>query len=168
MIWVFRIPAWLLFLLMLVLVFVGQTLSFVLSTLPLALLIFGWVWSIGVECNRRLPPELRKSPALFTFGYVFALLYSFVAPGYFLNPPLPALIMVAHFASLVFIFYGLWFSASQFMTLRRKERVSAVDVLGPFFGMWFFPIGVWFIQPRLNRLVIECSKKELVPVCSDS
>jgi hypothetical protein len=27
------------------------------------------------------------------------------------------------------------------------------DYIGEFFLFWFFPIGIWFIQPRINNIV---------------
>ena len=32
-------------------------------------------------------------------------------------------------------------------------KVSFIDYVGSFFAIWFFPIGVWVLQPRLNRIV---------------
>jgi uncharacterized RDD family membrane protein YckC len=33
-----------------------------------------------------------------------------------------------------------------------SKPASFYDYAGPFFLIWFFPIGVWFTQPRINRL----------------
>jgi hydrogenase maturation factor len=32
------------------------------------------------------------------------------------------------------------------------RTVSFYDYAGPFFLWWFFPLGIWFVQPRINRL----------------
>jgi len=39
------------------------------------------------------------------------------------------------------------------VTLERRQPVTFFDYSGPFFLFWFFPIGVWFIQPRVNKLL---------------
>jgi hypothetical protein len=161
--WLLQIPAWLLFVLLVAIPAALQAAAIPLSIRPItsglmtvvwALLTFGWIWSIGIESNRRLPPDLRKSTVWFTGGYAFALLYLAVAVLFvFPAPGIMAIMMFPHLLAMFFIFYGLWFSARQFMTLRRMERVAALDVLGPFFGMWFFPIGMWLVQPRVNEIL---------------
>src|SRR5262249_22613374 len=34
------------------------------------------------------------------------------------------------------------------------KPASFYDYAGPFFLLWFFPLGVWFTQPRINRLYL--------------
>jgi hypothetical protein len=34
----------------------------------------------------------------------------------------------------------------------KQEKVEFYDYAGAFFLLWFFFIGVWFIQPRINRM----------------
>jgi len=35
--------------------------------------------------------------------------------------------------------------------LNRRARFS--DYIGEFFLLWFWPLGIWFIQPKVNKLV---------------
>jgi hypothetical protein len=53
------------------------------------------------------------------------------------------------------MFYALWFTAKQFMSLQRQEALTFIDYSGPFFLLWFFPIGIWFIQPKVNSILGE-------------
>jgi len=34
-----------------------------------------------------------------------------------------------------------------------QKEAHFSDYIGDFFLLWVFPIGVWFIQPRINSLV---------------
>jgi hypothetical protein len=38
--------------------------------------------------------------------------------------------------------------------------VSFYDFSGPFFLLWFFPIGIWIIQPRINRLFTDWERAQ--------
>ena len=58
-----------------------------------------------------------------------------------------------HLLAMLGIFYALVFTANRLTTLERKQQVSFFDYSGPFFLLWFFPIGIWFIQPRVNKLL---------------
>lgn len=64
---------------------------------------------------------------------------------------------------MYFTFYGLWFTAKQFATLRHQRFLGSADYVGAFFLMWFFLIGVWFIQPEVNRLFGDDRSLHLTP-----
>jgi hypothetical protein len=34
----------------------------------------------------------------------------------------------------------------------RLRPVRFSDYQAALLGLWFFPVGIWFIQPRINRL----------------
>ena len=124
-------------------------------TLMMMLILFAWVSSIASECFKRLPPELASSPTKMYVGLVYASLYLVVASNFFMNPQhgLPSLIVPFHLLAMVAIFYSIGFTAKQLIKLEQQKDVSFVDYCGPFFLLWFFPIGVWFLQPKVNRLL---------------
>jgi hypothetical protein len=66
--------------------------------------------------------------------------------------PFPTWIFPLHLTSMVGMFYGLWFTAKQFTTYQHGRDVSFLEYSGPFFLFWFSPIGVWFLQPKVNQL----------------
>ena len=128
--------------------------AFGFSTGCLMLLLVGWLWSIGIASNKLLPEHLTRSTNLYSLGLVFASVYG-CAFGFFVSPTtgFPGYLLPFHLASMFFMFYALWFTAKQFTALQRKKAVTFFDFSGPFFMLWFFPIGVWFIQPRINSLL---------------
>ncbi len=127
-----------------------------ISTAFFTLVLVGWLWSIGIASNNLLPDPLKKSTRLYSSGLVFASLYALLF-GFVLSPAkgFPAYIIPLHLLSMCFMFYALWFTAKQFTTLQRQETVNFFEFSGPFFMLWFFPIGVWFMQPRVNKLLGE-------------
>ncbi len=50
------------------------------------------------------------------------------------------------------MFYDLYFVSKNLVLAETSKSASFYDYAGPFFLIWFFPVGVWFIQPRINRL----------------
>ncbi len=130
-------------------------LGFGIPTVLMMGLIVGWLWSVGTAANERLPEALRKSPRLFVFSAVYAPLYALafvVIVGLVREAAFP-LIIPFHLAAVFCMFYMLWFAAKQLMTLEKQQLLSFEGYGLQFFQAWFFPFGIWFFQPRVNRLL---------------
>jgi len=137
----------------------GGMLIFQISTIVWMAVLVGWLYSVGIASNNYAPEELRKNPVMYKFGFLFAVIYMFAAQFLIFGafeaggPPKPPVwFFPAHLLSMFFMFYGLWFTAKQFVTCDRKEKVKFLQYSGPFFLFWFSPIGVWFLQPKINEL----------------
>ncbi len=50
------------------------------------------------------------------------------------------------------VLYVLYFVAKSLSLAETGRPVSALDYFGSFFLIWFFLVGVWIIQPRINCL----------------
>jgi hypothetical protein len=53
---------------------------------------------------------------------------------------------------MFFIFYSLYFIAKELKSVELQKPVTFSDFAGEFFLLWFFPIGIWIIQPRINKI----------------
>jgi hypothetical protein len=62
-------------------------------------------------------------------------------------------IIILHLLSMVCIFLGLRFAAKTMKSVEIGRLARFSDYAGEFFLIWFSPIGVWFLQPRLNKIV---------------
>ena len=136
------------------------------QTMLLSLLVFflflTWLLSITFAANRRVPENFRLNTRLAIGCAVYAATYIALAPFIF---PWPGstlsgglsmgLIVPLHLLAMIAIFYILAFAARNIIMAEVQSTVSFFDYSGPFFLMWFFPIGVWFVQPRVNRLVVR-------------
>jgi hypothetical protein len=116
-----------------------------------------WLWSISTYCLKNMPEELATSPLIMKAGLVYAGLYfifgfTFLSRG---NTGPVGILVVMHILAMVAMFYSLLFTSRQLVKLERKAHVRFYDYSGPFFMLWFFPIGVWFIQPKVNELLGE-------------
>ena len=121
----------------------------------MAVVFFGWLWSVASACSKVLPPELASSTKPMLFGLVYALVYLLISSSFFFgsNGQLPGYIIVMHLLAMASIFYALGFTAKQLAKLEQGINVSFFSYSGPFFLFWFFPIGIWFIQPKVNQLL---------------
>jgi hypothetical protein len=132
-------------------------------TFLMMLLFFSWLTSIGWVSNSRIEVALRPRMRWYVGAAIYAATYIALAARVFpasfaTGGNLPGIIVVMHLLATVAIFYVLAFSAKNLIMAERQSPVALFDYSGPFFLIWFFPVGVWFVQPRVNRLVTASSR----------
>jgi hypothetical protein len=119
---------------------------------------------MGLFFDSLVKPELRMQTQFFRFSLVYAVAYAFI---FFLvvtpDTGFPGWLVPLHLACMVCLFYLLYFVSKNLVLAETKKPVSFYEYAGPLFLLWFFPVGVWFIQPRINRLFEERSGAEAFP-----
>ena len=63
------------------------------------------------------------------------------------------IILPLHFLSMFGILHSMYFVAKTFKTVELQREVSFSDFAGEFFLIWFYPVGIWIIQPKINKMV---------------
>jgi hypothetical protein len=143
---------------MLMLMFDDPTIGLLIGTLALMTVYMGWLLSIAVKANQKLEEPLKKSPRWMVLGLVYAASYLIGAlvllPGSLEQARgVPGYIVPLHLLAMAAIFYALLFTGKSLVTLERNQASTFFEYSGPFFLLWFFPIGVWFVQPRVVKLL---------------
>lgn len=161
-----RIKHWQLFMLMVIPLGTFILLRGALAPAYLGLMLFlflvvasGWIFSVGLSANEKLDSTLRMQTVIFKISFAVPLLYMIVFYYFFVIPlelghlqrP-PEWIVPLHFASVAAIFYLLWFASKQFVTCQHNREVFYIEYWSVLLGFWFGFIGVWFLQPKVNRL----------------
>lgn len=131
---------------------------------------FGWFWSVGIGLQSKVPENVKMKTKKFKIFFFIPLLYiillstifSVSASGMMENETPPAvelimslvvIIIPLHLFSMFCIFYSLYFVAKTYKTVELQRQVSFSDFAGEFFMIWFYPIGIWIIQPKLNKII---------------
>jgi hypothetical protein len=127
-------------------------------------LFFSWFYVLGTNLYKKLPSTVTMSLIKFKIFLVIPVIYtiffSVFMAGMFSNistgvPPTPgifALIFPIHLFVMFCIFYCLYFIAKVLKSVEWQKPVTFSDFAGEFFLIWFFPIGIWIIQPRINKM----------------
>lgn len=131
-----------------------------------SIIFFGWLWGIGVGLQKHLPEELRLPTGQFRFSVLIPTLYlltmgliaaSMMGPDrqniVLGNAGILILLVIFHVIAVFSIFYSIYFAAKTLKTIELEHPVHFPDFAGEFFLIWFYPIGIWVIQPRLNDIV---------------
>lgn len=129
--------------------------------------LFGWFYTVGVNLNKKLPDTVKMNltkfkwfffipiTCMFLF-YIFVLvLFKSISNGEQLNSAFIAVTILPYLFSIFCLFYCIYFNAKSLKAVDLQRPVTFSDYVREFFLFWFFPIGVWLIQPRINKIFSE-------------
>ena len=133
-------------------------------TLFFLLLFFGWFWSMAIGLQKNIPQGIKMKVKKFKtffcipFAYVIFLilylngLFSGMGYGFLSSDWIFAIILPLHVVSMFGIFYALYFTAKTIKTAELQREVGFGDFIGEFIMLWFYFVGIWIIQPKVNKL----------------
>lgn len=123
--------------------------------------LFGWLWSVAVGLQRTIPTDVKLKinqfkifmliPVAYILFFLGLFMNSFNSVG--LNPGIFVVIVPLHLFSMFCIFYCLYFVAKTFKTAELQKKVVFSDFAGEFFMIWFYPVGIWILQPKINKMI---------------
>jgi len=140
------------------------------ATLWASFLTLFWVWMVG-RTLADMKRDRRRSNTLFHIGWSLTA----TATGVFLllivadlmqldtnewNPQVLAgislVLTVIVFGGFLGLVYVTGYTAKRIAEVEYFPlKVSLIDYVGSIIAIWFFPIGVWFLQPRLNQIALN-------------
>lgn len=138
--------------------------AFPIMMIFIVAVFFGWFYALGTNLHKKLPTTATMNLTRFKILLFIPVAYMLFLSVFILgmvanissvsqpNPAIFAVIVPLHLFSMFCIFYCLYFNAKALKTVELQKPVTFGDFAGEFFLIWFFPIGIWIIQPRLNKL----------------
>jgi len=137
-----------------------QASDLLLLGLVTAIQVFGflsWFLCVGLFLCTILRPALKPKVGFFEVAVVFPILYSFAVPTLFLNDSqlISDILIPLHLFAMVCAFYCFSFVAKCLARVETGKAQPFSKYAGTFLLLWFFPLGVWIIQPKINRLYRE-------------
>lgn len=125
--------------------------------------LFGWFWSVAIGLQRKVPEGINMKVKKFKLFFFIPLVYILLFMGFFaititrgdFSPLIFAVIVPLHLFSMFCIFYTLYFVAKTFKTVQLQREVTFSDFGGEFFMIWFYPVGIWIMQPKINKMIAE-------------
>ena len=160
---ILRLKSWQLFL---ILLFIPVILSFFhleyfsdILTIILTILIgsayFFWLLAIGLMLPKKLDKSITIPSKSFKFHFIGIILVIVLLLFFVSNNILPkdyaGIIIIPSLYYFYAIFIIFRYVSKVIASVELKRLAKAPDYMGYFMLIWFFPIGVWFIQPKLNK-----------------
>lgn len=137
--------------------------------IPIMGVMFGWFWAIAAGLQGKIPDGTKINLKWFkiSFWYCVAYLPLFCAFMWYmmaslfttLTPPpfgMGAtffLIMPLHMLATFGLFYCMYIVAKIVKTVELQRPAGFGEFAAEFFMIWFYFIGVWMIQPRVNDMI---------------
>lgn len=136
---------------------------------------FGWFWSIAIGLQNKVPANVKMKTGKFKIFFFIPITYMLLIaigigttmsglPGMVESGDQPdigligsmmGIIIPLHLFSMFCIFYSLYFVAKTVKTVELQRETTFSDFAGEFFMIWFYPIGIWIIQPKVNKMAEE-------------
>jgi hypothetical protein len=127
------------------------------------------IWTVAIRLQDKLPAQIimpvKRFRIFFFIPLVYIALIMLFAGYVFFNDisrfgqpsrvqlgGLIGLILPVHLFAVFCILHTLYFVAKSLKTAEQQKVVRVSDFAGDFALLWLFPIGIWFIQPRINQL----------------
>ncbi|WP_341220633.1 hypothetical protein [Polaribacter atrinae] len=132
-------------------------------------IFFGWFWSIAIGLQKKVPEnvtmKIKRFKIFFFIPLIYILCLSFfivtmlngivqneTEPGAGFIGLMAGIIIPLHLFSVFGIFHSLYFVAKTFKTVELQKEVRFSEFAGEFFMLWFYFIGIWIIQPKINKM----------------
>jgi len=125
----------------------------------------GWIWAISVELHGLVPQGVPLPLRLFKLYFAIPIVYSLMITGGVIytiikgDPQLDltmsffiGVLFILHLVSMVCIVLGIRFAAKTLKSIELGRHARFNDYVGEFFLIWFSIIGVWLLQPIINKL----------------
>lgn len=154
---------------------IGNNPMVIMKIMPIMMIFFiggffGWFWAIAIGLQNKVPTGVKMKVKKFKVFFFIPLIYiilifgfmGFAFGGILENGQQPSggmigglvgIIVPLHLFSMFCIFYCLYFVSKTFKTVELQREVTFSDFAGEFFMIWFFPIGVWIVQPKINKMI---------------
>ena len=133
--------------------------------------LFGWFWSIAIGLQQYVPENISMKTSRFKVFFFIPLVYiilisiltgiSFnsllfepgVEPSGGMIASMVGIIIPLHLLSMFGIFHSMYFVAKTLKTVLLQKEAHFGEYVGEFFMLWFYIIGLWIIQPKINKIV---------------
>jgi len=124
--------------------------------------IYAWLWTAGLTFSRNIEGQ-NRSPNLFKTLIIIPVILlvlililtisgrlGFIIMFYII----PALVVITPllFVFIISIIYCYYFVARSIKEYETRQNMKFEDFFKEFMLILFFPVGIWFLQPRINKM----------------
>jgi hypothetical protein len=141
---------------------------FSLCTMLYCMLMFGWFWFVTMGLQHKIPQELKFKLVRFKVFFFIPIVYIICIMFFMqmfmagLNKGVPdigfifsmiGIMIPMHLFSMFCMIHTMYFVAKTIKTVELQRKVTFTDFVGEFFLVWFLPIGLWILQPQINKMI---------------
>lgn len=149
-----RLKAWQLFVLTLIpaFYFPGANIFYQVTYWFGTMIYIGWIFSIGIVMHSLIDSPLKPKIIYFKIS---CLLISLLLPFGAYAPLQYSYFFSCAMIGVVIMLYLFMFAARMPESVVEGKIVNRSDSLRAFFYIWFFPIGIWYLQPLIKNVLMQ-------------
>ena len=118
-----------------------------------SLIVSFWYLTLGDQLNNLLPKQIRRNYNFFIFNCLYIILWSviliIVFDGKYNFTGYDGIFGI-YLAIAIFQIVG--FIAKTLKTIELNRIPGIGEFIGDLFLFFLWPIGIWFLQPRINKI----------------
>lgn len=133
---------------------------------------FSWMYSAGIMLHKRLYDQKVMNVTWFKLLLIFPVIYLLLVLVYgifFDNPGDPTynktaiggiiliVIGLGFLIAILCLLYSFYFVAKCLRIAQYQRKVFFKEYADIFFLFWILPVGLWIIQPKMNKIFSEDS-----------
>ncbi|HTH57026.1 MAG TPA: hypothetical protein VL728_13340 [Cyclobacteriaceae bacterium] len=119
------------------------------------ILYFIWPMVVGHELQNYLPKKIELNYTFFMInGFILILGLvggAIIAGGEEIH--FNGIAAIPFFYLFFALFYYFSFPGRTMRTIENGKETGLSESIGDFFLTFFLPLGIWFLQPRINRII---------------
>jgi hypothetical protein len=120
------------------------------------LCLVAWLWALGSFLNPLQKPGVRLKLPFFRAALIYPPVYTIVFFAvFFTSGPPFQVVLPLHLSAIFCLLYSFYFVARSLVTVNKGKQVSFSDYARVLVLLYFYPIGIWSIQPRINQLYAQ-------------
>lgn len=141
--------------------------------MPVAIIILSvpacaQLYALGTSLHEKLPATVEmpvnKFKLFMLINVLFMLVVAFALPTFFIETYqyhitprfFPVILFVPAYLFVIYsMYYCIYFCAKALKAVEEQKPVELIDYLGEFFLIMYLIVGIWFIQPRVNKIFAE-------------
>lgn len=128
----------------------GQLISFSLfkiSPTGNGLFTILWLYILGSNLFRHVPRDTTLSVNLFRAVCLVTFMITLLRP--FLFSSIDTIFFILETTLTVYLIY---FTSRAIVSIECEQDQPLSTFLGVMISIWIFPVGIWFIQPRIQKI----------------
>lgn len=146
-IYIALLPTWVIFSIMVIFLFMSS--QFVFGYTLFSFILLGWLLSVGLSLQNKVPTELMGSIHYFKFNIFYGFIFLFIMD--FFKVEQTIFLIPFQIYGVYSFFYSLYFISRSLVIAEEQKKVRADRYLGTLILFWFAPIGIWFLNPRIKN-----------------
>ena len=113
-----------------------------------------WIYSIITELSKKIPKYTKLSKIVMIMLIAYPSIYMPIGLILLLSRYIDMdIILPFHYTAMICMFLLMVLTCITIIKFEKAERLKRSNGVGLFLGIWYFPIGIWIIQPKLNEYI---------------